>query len=205
MSIDIDCWNPLSLSEVQALFHGAPVQWWIAGGWALDLYLERQTREHSDIDVVILREDHLKLQDYLQHGWELFKAIKGEIIPWKYGESLTSQIDNIWVKKKGSGSWALQVMIMDTENLQWVYKRNDQIRKAVNDIGLKSESGIPYLKPEIQLLYKGGSSRIREKDLTDLFHVLPEMAPASRCWLQAALLLQFSEGHSWVHLINHHR
>ena len=46
-------WQPLSVQETVDLLYSLPVPWWIAGGWAIDLYLGRQTRPHEDIDVLI--------------------------------------------------------------------------------------------------------------------------------------------------------
>jgi hypothetical protein len=79
-------------------------------------------------------------------------------------ENLDSLFDNLWFKKKGESSWAFQVMIIDSENDYWIYKRNDTIRRKLTDFGLTTSEGVPYIRPEIQLLYKGGSSLIREKD-----------------------------------------
>jgi hypothetical protein len=31
-------WKPLSVDKIQEIFSPIPIQWWIAGGWALDLY-----------------------------------------------------------------------------------------------------------------------------------------------------------------------
>lgn len=51
-------WQPWHSQEVTTFFAALLVPWWIAGGWAIDLFLGRQTREHQDIDVLILRRDH---------------------------------------------------------------------------------------------------------------------------------------------------
>ena len=58
------------LLEVMADFN-AP--WWVAGGWALDLWMERETRPHQDVDVAILRGDQQKLYRSLSQ-WELYYA-----------------------------------------------------------------------------------------------------------------------------------
>ena len=50
-------WQPWHPREVAAFFAELDAPWWIAGGWAIDLFLGRQTREHEDIDVQILRRD----------------------------------------------------------------------------------------------------------------------------------------------------
>ena len=60
-----ESWQPLSVDDVQGIFSPIPIHWWIAGGWALNLYLGRITREHDDIDVVNLRSQHQLLQKYL--------------------------------------------------------------------------------------------------------------------------------------------
>ncbi|MFV9673564.1 MAG: nucleotidyltransferase domain-containing protein, partial [Acidimicrobiia bacterium] len=31
--------------------------WYVAGGWAIDLFAERVTREHSDVDLMVARSD----------------------------------------------------------------------------------------------------------------------------------------------------
>lgn len=62
----------------------------------------------------------------------------------------------------------------------------------------QTTNGLPYIKPEIQLLYKGGSSKIREKDLQDLIHVLPCLDKQEKLWLETSLTKQFPEGHQWL-------
>lgn len=51
---DTNC-RPFSPLQVQSLLQGAPFPWWISGGWALDLFLGRQTRPHFDIDIAMPR------------------------------------------------------------------------------------------------------------------------------------------------------
>ena len=36
---------------------GRPVRWATAGGWALDLFLGRVTRDHEDLEIVVLNDD----------------------------------------------------------------------------------------------------------------------------------------------------
>jgi hypothetical protein len=52
----------LSLEEAASQFcevmSSYPGYWGVAGGWALDLFLNRKTREHGDLEIVALRRDH---------------------------------------------------------------------------------------------------------------------------------------------------
>jgi len=46
-----------ALSAVRALFADYPSRYWIAGGWALDLFADRVRRPHTDVDVLVLARD----------------------------------------------------------------------------------------------------------------------------------------------------
>jgi hypothetical protein len=68
--------------QVGALLAGCPCPWYVCGGWALDLFLDRVTRVHKDVDVAIARSDQTTMQQYLhQRGWQLEKVVKGRRLP----------------------------------------------------------------------------------------------------------------------------
>src|SRR5262249_54808544 len=71
-------WHPVTPTEAAPWFADVRVAWWIAGGWALDLFLERQTREHGDLDVGVLRRDVEEVLRALR-GWEIFEARDGAL------------------------------------------------------------------------------------------------------------------------------
>jgi hypothetical protein len=54
-------------SNVFSLMYGFHKPWCIAGGWAIDLFLDQITREHHDIEIAIFREDQMKLKNYLNY------------------------------------------------------------------------------------------------------------------------------------------
>ncbi len=84
-------WSPLSASDVSRMFRGAAFPWWMAGGWAIDLFVGRQTRRHADTDVLVLRRDQLAAQSLLAAGagWELYAADPpGVLRAWRRGEWL---------------------------------------------------------------------------------------------------------------------
>lgn len=197
---DINNWMPLTVSEINEVFSNIPLRWYIAGGWALDLHLCKQTREHSDIDVIITRGEQLIAYQYLNRDWMLYKAEDGKLDLWEDGEYLNS-INDIWVSKSSETPWAFQIMIIDTEEKSWIYKRDKSVRRPIDDIFLKTVEGIPYLRPEIQLLHKAGGSQVREKDFNDFQTMLPSLLPQEKAWLKSALNRQFPGGHAWVEFI----
>ena len=200
MRTDISNWMPITVSEINNVFSGQPLQWCIAGGWALDLHLCKQTREHSDIDVIITRDEQLIAYQNLRRDWMLYKAQDGKLHLWEDGEYLNNTED-IWVSKGSETPWAFQIMIIDTEENSWIYKRDRSVRRPLNEIFLKTVEGIPYLRPEIQLLHKAGSSQVREKDYNDFQTMLPSLLPQEKAWLKSSLNRQFPEGHAWVRFL----
>ncbi|WP_318671677.1 nucleotidyltransferase domain-containing protein [Paenibacillus sp. PSB04] len=194
---DIYNWMPISIPEIQDIFSKIPIHWCIAGGWALDLHLGKQTRKHSDVDIAITREQHLLAYQYLNQDWVLYKAEEGKLTLWQDQEYLHTTND-IWVSRSKDAPFVFQLMLLNTEGTTWKYNRNHLITRPVDELFLKTKEEIPYMRPEIQLLYKGGASQVREKDYLDFQTVLPSLSPKEKAWLKSSLNLQFPEGHDWI-------
>jgi hypothetical protein len=58
-------WEPLSVVDVSHLLTGAPFTWGIAGGYAVELFVGRAFRAHSDIDIIVFRDEQLRVQGWL--------------------------------------------------------------------------------------------------------------------------------------------
>lgn len=191
MRTDLQNWAPLTITEVSNLLASIPVSWGIAGGWALDMHLGRRTREHADIDTVIFREDQQAIFQALRNEWQLYKAKDGKLALWQDGEFLET-VNDIWVSRDGQAPWAFQLMLMESEQDQWVYRREKTIRLPKAEIFSMDRNGIPYLKPAIQLLHKAGSSHIRDKDVRDFQAVMPTLSLEEKAWLRDGVQRQFS-------------
>ncbi|WP_326943016.1 hypothetical protein [Aneurinibacillus migulanus] len=109
----------------------------------------------------------------------LYKAENGKLNPWEDGEFLES-INDVWVSKNANSPWSFQIMFIDSVNDNWVYRREKSIKQPKSSIYIRTSEGIPYLKPEIQLLYKAGSSKVREKDFKDFQTMLPLLSPEEK-------------------------
>ena len=77
---DLGPWQPFTVGVAARLLAGLPAPWWIAGGWALDLFVGRQSRAHDDLDVEVLRRDQFVLQRLLA-GWDPRVAAGGLLRP----------------------------------------------------------------------------------------------------------------------------
>jgi len=195
MGEDIHNWDPLSVEETVELMSGLSVPWWIAGGWAIDLFLGRQTRAHGDTDVLVRRDDQLEVQKYLS-DWDLHKTQQPGLKPWPAGEFQKRPFDDIWCRRRADSPWSLQFMLLDTDGDQWVFKRDESIRGSLGGLGRWTSSGVPYIAPEIQLLYKA-KPEILDKDQSDFDLAAPCMCHGAQAWLVRCLEKRFREGHVW--------
>jgi hypothetical protein len=194
-------WQPWGPHDVAAFFASLHVPWWIAGGWAIDLFLGRQTREHEDIDVQVLRRDQDAVRA-LFDTWDMQAALpppRDEVWPfrpWYRGQVLDPAIHDIWCRPASTRPWALQLMIADTRDDRWLYRRVPAITRSLADVGSTTTEGIPYLAPEVQLLYK--AKGLRPKDEADFARSLPALNQERRQWLRDALA-ETHPGHPWLH------
>ncbi len=193
-----EVWSPITVAEAARVMRPLGVAWWIAGGWALDLHVGRQTREHEDIDIGIARRDHLHVQRLLGAAWSLYKTHQPGLAPWRPGEVLAEPVHDIWARRGDGSPWAFQLMLVEVRGGEWVYRRLPEIRRPLASVVAMSGDGIPYLRPEVQLLYKCGSSGRRPKDLEDLRRMLPFLTAGEVAWLRESLSRQFPGGHEWL-------
>jgi hypothetical protein len=194
-------WNPMSVEDAAGLMSDAGVPWWIAGGWAIDLFLGRQTRPHGDTDVLILREDQLAVQDHLvTRGLELYKTQQPGLKPWPRGEFLEEPVNDVWCRWSSDTPWVLQLMFLRTDRDRWVFRRDPAIHGQLEGLGRQTALGIPYICPHIQLLYKAKPD-ILAKDQSDFELAVPQMRPEDREWLLRHLERLFGHDHPWAEQI----
>ena len=188
-------WDPLELAELTRLFHSWPSRWWISGGVALELYLARSWRLHEDTDVSILRADAYALPEVLV-GWDCEVAADGTLTPWS-GSPLSAQAsqNNVWCRRAPDQPWCVDVTISDGDDTCWIYRRDPTLRVLWEDAVLKNDLEIPYLAPELQLLFK--SKNNRSKDDRDAAEVIPELSVER----QQRLRLLLPNAHPWQVLL----
>lgn len=86
-------------------------------------------------------------------------------------------------------------MLADTDGDQWIFRRDPRVRQSLSVLPLRTPTGIPYLAPETQLLYKARD--LRPKDEHDFATTLLLLGEVSRSWLAAALTLSRPR-HPWI-------
>lgn len=179
--------------------------WWVAGGWAIDLFLGRVTREHGDLDVAVLRRDQADLFHHLR-GWDLRVAHGGRLDPWR-GTRLELPFHVIWGRRADEPPPAsveefarapsfVEFVLQESSGRNWVFRRDPAITMRLDGIGLLTPDGIPFLHPEIVLLFKAKRAE-EDPNPADFQAVRPRLPDESRSWLKAALE-RSSPGHPWL-------
>jgi hypothetical protein len=198
---DLGPWERLTPDELATVLASLDEPWWLAGGWAVELAVGASFREHSDVDVLVLRASLPAFQEAFA-GWDLHAADPpGTLRPWLPGELLPVTIHDIFCRRTPSSPWAFQLMVDEVDGTDWVFRRDGRVRRPVASLtGAASRPGLPVLAPEVQLLYKSGAGRpgpLRPKDEQDFDAALPVLDSAARSWLTEAMVLT-APGHPWL-------
>src|SRR5579875_2563143 len=104
-------WEPLTPPDVVRKFAGVTAPWWIAGGYAIELFVGKPLRPHGDIDVLLLRRDQALIHEVLA-GWDIHAADPpGTLRPWPAGERLPEHVHDIFCRERPDGPWRMQLML----------------------------------------------------------------------------------------------
>jgi hypothetical protein len=187
-------WHPFAPAALHALLGAQSARWWIAGGQALELFAGRSWREHADLDAGILRADQPRVFAALE-GWELHAAEDAELRLLRPGEVAPSSANSIWCRRGAHEPWGFELLLDAHDGDDWVFRRDAAVRMPLRELVRLGPGGCPYLRPEVQLLYK--AKQRRAKDEADFAAVAPLLDPDPRRWLRAALA-RIHPSHPWL-------
>lgn len=128
-------WELLTPAEVGPILTHFKRPWWIAGGWAVDLFLGRETRRHDDMDIAVLRGDQLALYQCLE-GWDLRYATPEHKLERWDGRPLDLPIHAVWARRsrEATAPWTCELLFNEHRQDSWVFRRNDGIALPLNEL-----------------------------------------------------------------------
>lgn len=186
----LSCWTP---TEVAQRLAGIATPWCVAAGWALDLFRGAQTREHGDIEIAIPAATFPEVRKRFS-GYAFDAVSSGRI--WENATpDVLAATHQTWLRDPATGDYLLDVFREPHDGETWICRHDETIRLPYSDIIRYTPDGIPYLAPELVLLFK--AKHTRPKDQADFGETVPHMTPAQRATL-AELLDRAHPGHHWI-------
>ena len=189
-------WRP---EDVARLLDGVRTPWYVAAGWALDLFLGGGHREHDDLEIGVPNSRFDELAEAF--GWlEVFLITdKREATPLAEARGRFFDTHQTWVREPETGFWRLDVFREPSDGDEWICRREPALRMPYARLIEHTDDGIPYGRPEVILLMKAKHAQL-EKNERDLAAVLPRLDAERRAWLHDAVQL-VHPGHDWLDVL----
>ncbi len=189
MTPDIEAWDAWRPAEVADRLRGATFPWWVAAGWAVDLFLGEQTREHHDLEVATPAFDQLR-----PYFPELEFWVAGDGVVTPYSSQTKGLNFQTWAYARTAGVWRFDVFRERADDAgRWICRRDERIRLPYTEIVVPGT--VPYLIPELNLLFKAKYSALA-KNVADFERVLPRLSTEQRARLDEWLGMIHPD-HQW--------
>lgn len=183
-----DAWTP---SEVARRLSRVAAPWYVAAGWALELFTSDAAREHADLEIGVPAAQFGDIMAaFANFEWD----VVGDGQVWPFPEQLAIQ-HQTWLREPATGRYRVDVFREPHVGDHWVCRRDASITMPYSDLILHTGEGIPYAAPEVVLLFK--AKHLREKDIADFQRVLPSMDQTRRSRL-TGWLTRVHPGHPWI-------
>lgn len=213
------------IDECISFMKGADFPFFICGGFALELFLDKRIRPHSDIDVCVLSKNKKETVEYMQNKhWNLYEPI-GDSLLRPILNTDREQIsrlrfffcikpncsfininptskNNIYkfeiLNEEQLSFDFIEVIFNECQNENFIcYPDKNVVRKF--DKAVLYNNDIPYIAPEILLFFKSNSAYSSRTDYQiDFNEVAPHLPRESRVWLINALAKVYDQGHPWI-------
>jgi GrpB-like predicted nucleotidyltransferase (UPF0157 family) len=182
----------------QELGHVA-VLWCVASGWGLDIFLNKVTRLHHDVDVCIWRSDQKVFLKHLRNsGWDVQVVYEaGKYRAWQEDEFLDLPISQVHARRNDMTFELLDILFMESDEANWKYRREPKVTMPKAQVMEKARD-LFILNPAITLLFKSRTAdkEPRGKDQKDFEGVLPNLTQEQKRWLENAFEI-WLPGHPW--------
>ena len=147
-----------ALLELLQVLDAAAIPVWLDGGWGVDALLERQTRPHKDVDIIVRVADAPRLQEVLGRRGFVFKE---GILPTSFvladGCGLEVDVHAVVFDGDGNGVYRMQ------NGEDWIYPA-----EGFSGRGVVDGWSVACLSPAAQVLCHAEGYVPTDKDRRDM-------------------------------------
>lgn len=207
--------------DVNHMLKNKNFEYAFCGGYAIDLFLGQITRKHGDIDVLAYWKDRDAIIEYMWTlGFEVYEMIGGGqahritnvnnqmklkrnivavnncgFVRFEPFESAdVGNIDFLSVEQTEPNF--IEFLFNDKTETDFLYARDRHVKRSL-DKTILFNNEIPYLAPEICLLYKSTDTD-RAGYQHDYDFAIKAMNCDQKDWLNNSLKHMFPAGHKWI-------
>jgi aminoglycoside-2''-adenylyltransferase len=193
---DVSKWDSWRPEEVASLLHGVRAPWYVAGGWAIDLFLGEERRVHKDLEIGVPAARFAEFADVLRR-FDIFVILSPhEALPVALARDRLATTHQTWVRERTTQAWRLDVFREPSDGDMWICRRESSIRLPYTELIEWTDQRIPYGRPDVILLFKARWAEEGENQ-SDFAAALPRLGAERQRWLREALE-RVHPGHSWL-------
>jgi hypothetical protein len=193
-------WDPWRPADIARLLAGVTVPWYVAGGWAIDLFIGRQTREHGDLEIAIPASAFPTIRSVLA-DYEFDVVGSGQ--RWPLDSPAFDVMHQTWIRERDTGVYRADVFREPERDAAWVCRRDESISLPYENLIRRTGDGIPYLAPEVGLLFKAKWAA-EPKNQADFAATAGLLGEDAAGWLRWALQ-RVHPGHAWIEALDRAR
>jgi hypothetical protein len=196
LELDLDAWDAWHPADAARRLARVRAPWYVAAGWAIELFLGGQRREHDDLEIAVPQDrfDEVAAAPSDLDVYVIVAPDRAE--PLEAARQKLPTTHQTWLRDRHTGLWRLDVFREPAIGDTWICRRDDSIRFPYSHVIDWTADGIPYGRPEIILLFKAKHSHLPKNEL-DFADTLPHLNASRRAWLAEALA-RIHPRHEWL-------
>jgi hypothetical protein len=121
-----------AIGNLDAALGSAQIEDWLFGGWAVDFWVGRVTREHDDIDAAAWRRDY-DARALVEMGWR-HTPVENEVVGTRYTWR-SVEVEFTFVEARDDG--AVLIPIPEHE-IVWTTEPFGEERQVLNGVGART-------------------------------------------------------------------
>jgi lincosamide nucleotidyltransferase A/C/D/E len=146
------------LVDLLHLFESAAIPVWLDGGWGVDALLQRQTRTHKDVDIILSLADVPRLEGLLAlRGFVVERGKPPDSFVLANGSGLEVDVHAVTFDEEGNGLYLME------NGERWIFPS-----EGFTGRGVVGEMQVKCLSPITQVLCHAYGYVPTEKDFRDM-------------------------------------